>query len=92
MKDCRNHKAQVNHKRKAAQTNIIEVEKHSKNASNISFSTIVSEVNLVGKYQEMVGGHRGHQTHVRIRRCSFHMHVYRSVVIRVSGCPRVYSY
>ena len=58
--DCRNRKTQVNHKRKAAQANITEVEKHSKNASNISFSTIVSEVNLVGKYQGMVGGHRGH--------------------------------
>ena len=63
-KDCRNRKTQVNHKRKAAQAKIIEVEKHSKNAYNISFSTIVSEVNLVGKYQRMVGGHRGHQTHM----------------------------
>ena len=54
----------MNHKREAAQANITEVEKLSKKASNISFSTIVSEVNLVGKYQEMVGGHRGHQTHM----------------------------
>ena len=46
-KDCRNRKAQVNHKRKAAQTNIT-VEKLSKNASNIKFSAVVSEVNLVG--------------------------------------------
>ena len=47
-KDCRNRKAQVNHKRKAAQANITEVEKLYENAYNISFSTIVSEVNLVG--------------------------------------------
>ena len=42
-KDCRNCKAQVNHKRKAAQANITEVEKLSENASNISFSAVVSE-------------------------------------------------
>ena len=46
-KDCRYHKAQVNHKRKAAQANIAEVEKLYENASSISFSTVVSEVNLV---------------------------------------------
>ena len=51
-KDCRNHKAQVNYKRKAAQANITEVEKLSENDSNISFSTVVSEVNLVGNTKE----------------------------------------
>ena len=51
-KDCRNRKAQVNHKRKAAQANIIKVEKLSKNASNISFSVVVFEVNLVGNTKE----------------------------------------
>ena len=51
-KDCRNRKAQVNHKRKAAQANITEVEKLSENASNKSFSTVVSEVNLVGNTKE----------------------------------------
>ena len=51
-KDCRNRKAQVNHKRKTAQANIIEVEKLSENASNISFSAVVSEVNLVGSTKE----------------------------------------
>ena len=45
-KDCQDRKAQVNHKRKAAQANITEVEKLSENASNISFSAVVSEVNL----------------------------------------------
>ena len=51
-KDCRNHKAQVNYKRKAVQANITEVEKLSENDSNISFSTIVSKVNLVGNTKE----------------------------------------
>ena len=51
-KDCRNRKAQVNHKRKATQANITEVEKLSENASNISFSTTVFEVNLVGNTKE----------------------------------------
>ena len=51
-KDCRNRKAQVNHKRKTAQANITEVEKLSENASNISFSVVVSEVNLVGNTKE----------------------------------------
>ena len=51
-KDCRNHKAQVNHKRKTARANITEVEKLFENASNISFSTVVSEVNLVGNTKE----------------------------------------
>ena len=51
-KDRRNRKAQVNHKRKTAQANITEVEKLSKNASNISFSVVVSEVNLVGNTKE----------------------------------------
>ena len=41
-KDFRNCKAQVNHKRKAAQANITEVEKLYENASNISFSVVVS--------------------------------------------------
>ena len=50
--DCRNRKAQVNHKRKAAQTNIIEVEKLSENVSNISFFVVVFEVNLVGNTKE----------------------------------------
>ena len=51
-KDYRNRKAQVNHKRKAAQANITEVEKLSENASNISFYVVVSEVNLVGNTKE----------------------------------------
>ena len=51
-KDYRNHKAKVNHKRKAAQANITEVEKLSENASNICFSAVVSEVNLVGNTKE----------------------------------------
>ena len=42
----------MNHKRKAAQANITEVEKLSENASNISFYAIVSEVNLVGNTKE----------------------------------------
>ena len=42
----------MNHKRKAAQTNITEVEKLSEKASNISFSIVVSEVNLVGNTKE----------------------------------------
>ena len=50
-KDCRNRKAQVNHKRKATQANIT-VEKLSENISNISFSAVVSEVNLVGNTKE----------------------------------------
>ena len=59
-KDCRNCKAQVNHKRKAAQANIIKVEKLSKNASNISFFYCSFKSQLGGKYQGMVGRHRGH--------------------------------
>ena len=51
-KDYRNRKAQVNHKRKSAQANITEVEKLFENASNISFSAVVSEVNLVGNTKE----------------------------------------
>ena len=51
-KDCRNRKSQMNHERKAAQANITEVEKLSENASNISFSTVVFEVNLVGNTKE----------------------------------------
>ena len=51
-KDCQNRKAQVNHKRKAAQANITKVEKLSENASNRSFSAVVSEVNLVGNTKE----------------------------------------
>ena len=51
-KDCQNRKAQVNHKRKATQDNITEVEKLSENASNISFFAVVSEVNLVGNTKE----------------------------------------
>ena len=58
-KDFQNRKAQVNHQRKAAQANITEVEKLSENASNISFSAVVSEVNLVGNTKEWCG-HRGH--------------------------------
>ena len=42
----------MNHERKAPQTNITEVEKLSENASNISFSAVVSEVNLVGNTKE----------------------------------------
>ena len=42
----------MNHKRKTAQDNITEVEKLSGNASNISFSAIVSEVNLMGNTKE----------------------------------------
>ena len=52
VKDFRSHKSQVNHKRKAAQANITEVEKLYANVSNISFSTVVSEVNLVGNTKE----------------------------------------
>ena len=44
---------QVNHKRKAAQANITEVEKLSENASNISFFTVLSEVNLMGNTKEL---------------------------------------
>ena len=51
-KDCRNRKAQVNHKKKATQINITEVEKISKNVSNMSFTVVVSEVNLVGNTKE----------------------------------------
>ena len=51
-KDCRSRKAQVNQKRKVTQANIIEEEKLSDNVSNISFSAIVSEVNLVGNTKE----------------------------------------
>ena len=51
-KYCRNRKAQVKHQRKVAQANITEVEKLSENASNISFSAVVSEVNLVGNIKE----------------------------------------
>ena len=51
-KDYRNRKAQVNHKRKVAQANITEVEKLSENVSNISFSEVISEVNLVGNTKE----------------------------------------
>ena len=51
-KDFRNCKAQVNHKRKATQANITEVEKLFENAPNISFSAVVSEVNLVGNTKE----------------------------------------
>ena len=42
----------MNHKRKTDQANITEVEKLSENASNISFSTIVSKVNFVGNTKE----------------------------------------
>ena len=42
----------MNHKKKAAQANITEVGKLSENSSNISFSTVVSEVNLVGNTKE----------------------------------------
>ena len=42
----------MNHKRNAAQANITKVEKLSENVSNISFSAIVSEVNLVGNTKE----------------------------------------
>ena len=42
----------MNHKGKAAQANMTEVEKHSENASNISFPIVVSEVNLVGNTKE----------------------------------------
>ena len=42
----------MNHKKKAAQANITEVEKRFENASNISFSVVVSEVNLVGNTKE----------------------------------------
>ena len=51
--DYRNRKAQVNHKRKAAQANITKVEKLSENASNISFSAVVSKVNFVGNTKEL---------------------------------------
>ena len=51
-KDFRNRKAQVNHKRKAAQANITEVEKLYENTYNISFSAVVFEVNLVGNTKE----------------------------------------
>ena len=42
----------MNQKRKAAQANITEVEKLSDNVSNISFSVVVSEANLVGNTKE----------------------------------------
>ena len=42
----------MNHKKKAAQANITEVGKLSENSSNISFSTVLSEVNLVGNTKE----------------------------------------
>ena len=42
----------VKHKRKAAQANITEVKKLYENAYNISFSAVVSEVNLVGNTKE----------------------------------------
>ena len=42
----------MNHKRKAAQANITEVEKLFENASNISFYGVVFEVNLVGNTKE----------------------------------------
>ena len=42
----------MNQKRKVTQVNITEVEKLSDNVSNISFSAIVSEVNLVGNTKE----------------------------------------
>ena len=42
----------MNHKRKAAQTNITKVEKISENVSNMSFSAIVSEVKLVENTKE----------------------------------------
>ena len=42
----------MNHKRKTTQANITEVEKIYGNASNISFSVVVFEVNLVGNTKE----------------------------------------
>ena len=42
----------MNHKRKAAQANITEVENLPENASNTSFSVVVSEVNFVGNTKE----------------------------------------
>ena len=50
-KDFRNRKAQVNHKRKVAQANITEVEKLSKNTSNIiKFFCCSIRSQLSGKY------------------------------------------
>ena len=42
----------MNHKRKAAQANITEVEKLFENVSNTSFSVVLSEVNLVRNTKE----------------------------------------
>lgn len=51
-KDCRKHKDQGTENKKPAQANIIEMEKFSMDVFDISLSTVVSKVNLVGNTRE----------------------------------------